>query len=145
MHRRRALVEAAVTGILASSLACEPGVVQAPPVIVPMQPAQPPPARVEKREPAPDPIVASETPTSIYEHACKGANECKGAGGCKTEQHACKGLNDCKGLGGCRTSSAREKQSCKGQNACKGQGGCKTDKNACKGQNDCKGQGGCRI
>jgi len=34
-------------------------------------------------------------------HACKGKNDCKGQGGCKTDRHACKGKNDCKGQGGC--------------------------------------------
>jgi hypothetical protein len=34
-------------------------------------------------------------------HGCKGMNECKGQGGCKTDKHACKGMNDCKGQGGC--------------------------------------------
>lgn len=34
-------------------------------------------------------------------HACKGQNDCKGKGGCKTDKHACKGQNDCKGQGGC--------------------------------------------
>lgn len=35
-------------------------------------------------------------------HACKGMNDCKGKGGCKTDKHACKGMNDCKGQGGCK-------------------------------------------
>jgi hypothetical protein len=37
-------------------------------------------------------------------HGCKGMNDCKGQGGCKTEAHACKGMNDCKGQGGCKTA-----------------------------------------
>jgi hypothetical protein len=32
---------------------------------------------------------------------CAGTNDCKGIGGCKTEDHACKFLNACKGKGGC--------------------------------------------
>ena len=34
---------------------------------------------------------------------CKGQNECKGHGGCKTDANACKGQNECKGKGGCKT------------------------------------------
>jgi len=36
-------------------------------------------------------------------HACKGQNECKGQGGCKTDKNGCKGQNECKGQGGCKT------------------------------------------
>ena len=32
---------------------------------------------------------------------CAGTNDCKGIGGCKTDDHACKFLNACKGKGGC--------------------------------------------
>jgi hypothetical protein len=32
---------------------------------------------------------------------CKGKNECKGKGGCKTGSHSCSGKNECKGKGGC--------------------------------------------
>ncbi len=32
---------------------------------------------------------------------CAGKNDCKGIGGCKTEDHACKFKNSCKGKGGC--------------------------------------------
>lgn len=34
--------------------------------------------------------------------SCKGQNDCKGKGGCKTDKHECKGHNDCKGQGGCK-------------------------------------------
>ena len=34
-------------------------------------------------------------------HACKGHNECKGQGGCKSGANGCAGKNDCKGQGGC--------------------------------------------
>jgi hypothetical protein len=37
-------------------------------------------------------------------HDCRGKNECKGKGGCKTDKHACKGKNECKGQGGCRSN-----------------------------------------
>ena len=38
------------------------------------------------------------------QHACKGLNDCKGKGGCKTTENACKGQNACKGKGGCKAS-----------------------------------------
>ncbi len=37
-------------------------------------------------------------------HDCRGKNECKGKGGCRTDKHACKGKNECKGQGGCRSN-----------------------------------------
>jgi hypothetical protein len=76
-------------------------------------------------------------------HICKGHNECKGKGGCKTDKNACAGKNECKGKGGC--ASAGAKHECGGKNECKGLGGCKTDKNACAGHNECKGKGGCAV
>jgi len=76
-------------------------------------------------------------------HICKGHNECKGKGGCKTDKNSCAGMNDCKGKGGCASKAA--KHDCKGSNDCKGMGGCKTDAHACAGKNDCKGKGGCAI
>ena len=36
--------------------------------------------------------------------SCKGKNDCKGMGNCKTEKHACAGKNECKGQGGCKTT-----------------------------------------
>ncbi len=32
---------------------------------------------------------------------CAGQNDCKGIGGCKTDDHVCKFKNSCKGKGGC--------------------------------------------
>ena len=40
-------------------------------------------------------------------HACKGANSCKGKGGCKTGDNGCKGKNSCKGKGGCATDGSK--------------------------------------
>ena len=37
-------------------------------------------------------------------HSCKGKNDCKGQGGCKTANNDCKTKNDCKGQGGCSTA-----------------------------------------
>jgi hypothetical protein len=38
---------------------------------------------------------------------CKGLNECKGKGGCKTDNNDCAGKNECKGKGGCRSFCPR--------------------------------------
>jgi hypothetical protein len=35
------------------------------------------------------------------DHACKGHNDCKGQGGCKSGDNGCAGKNSCKGKGGC--------------------------------------------
>lgn len=43
----------------------------------------------------------------------------------QAEQHGCKAKNDCKGQGGCKSDN----NSCGGQNECKGNGGCKVDAN----------------
>ena len=40
-------------------------------------------------------------------HSCKGNNECKGKGGCKTGDAGCKGKNSCKGKGGCATDGSK--------------------------------------
>ena len=83
-------------------------------------------------------------------HVCKGMNDCKGKGGCASDEakHACKGKNECKGMGGCKADAA----GCAGKNECKGKGGCavpvnkahmgddKAGKHACKGKGGCKGR-----
>ena len=38
-------------------------------------------------------------------HSCKGKNDCKGQGGCKSGDNGCKGKNSCKGKGGCATNA----------------------------------------
>jgi hypothetical protein len=76
-------------------------------------------------------------------HICKGHNECKGKGGCKSDKNACAGKNECKGKGGCAAKDA--KHECAGKNACKGQGGCKSGDAGCAGKNSCKGKGGCGV
>ena len=45
--------------------------------------------------------AATEEGDSGAKHACKGMNECKGQGGCKTGDNGCAGKNSCKGKGGC--------------------------------------------
>jgi hypothetical protein len=42
-----------------------------------------------------------------------------------SEKHGCKAKNECKGQGGCKS----DQSSCGSQNSCKGQGGCKVDAN----------------
>jgi hypothetical protein len=76
-------------------------------------------------------------------HICKGHNDCKGKGGCKSGDNGCAGKNSCKGKGGCAHAGA--KHACKGKNECKGLGGCKPGDNGCAGKNSCKGKGGCGV
>ncbi len=44
---------------------------------------------------------------AMEKHACKGANSCKGNGGCKTGDNGCKGKNSCKAKGGCATDGSK--------------------------------------
>ena len=50
------------------------------------------------------PHASAEASSGGESHGCKGMNQCKGQGGCKTEAHSCKGHNECKGQGGCKMS-----------------------------------------
>ncbi|MGD0677103.1 MAG: hypothetical protein ABSC94_16940 [Polyangiaceae bacterium] len=50
------------------------------------------------------PSPAATTGATVSKHACKGQNDCKGQGGCSTNDHGCRGQNTCKGQGGCKTS-----------------------------------------
>ncbi len=43
-----------------------------------------------------------------HKAGCKGKNDCKGMGGCKTNAHDCKGENSCRGRGGCAVDDANE-------------------------------------
>lgn len=63
------------------------------------EPAAPKPRT--KRQASPPP----PTKSSGSKMCCRGLNECKGKGMCKTNDHQCKGLNDCKGNGGCKSPS----------------------------------------
>jgi hypothetical protein len=38
---------------------------------------------------------------------CKGKNECKGNGNCKTDSNDCSGKNECKGQGGCKPEDCK--------------------------------------
>ncbi len=42
-----------------------------------------------------------ELARKVASTACNGQNECKGLGGCETEEHSCAGKNKCKGKGKC--------------------------------------------
>jgi hypothetical protein len=53
------------------------------------------------RAPSPPQAVPGSASNS-GKMCCRGQNDCKGKGGCKTVNHDCKGKNDCKGNGGCR-------------------------------------------
>lgn len=46
------------------------------------------------------------TAQDTSKHSCKGKNDCKGTGGCKTGDNGCKGKNSCKGKGGCATDGS---------------------------------------
>jgi hypothetical protein len=41
------------------------------------------------------------------DHSCKGHNDCKGQGGCKSGDNGCAGKNTCKGKGGCATKDGK--------------------------------------
>jgi hypothetical protein len=45
--------------------------------------------------------AAAAADASGAKACCKGLNECKGKGGCKTADHECAGKNDCGKKGGC--------------------------------------------
>jgi hypothetical protein len=95
MNLTQTLMAAAVTGILAGTTAC--GGEATPPPAAPA--AEPAPAAPVADDRAP----AATDLTDPAKHACKGQNDCKGRGGCKTELNTCKGQNECKGRGGCKT------------------------------------------
>jgi hypothetical protein len=48
-------------------------------------------------------VPAAKDPTNTAKACCKGQNECKGKGSCKTDKNECKGQNECKGKGGCNS------------------------------------------
>jgi hypothetical protein len=114
MNSTQTLMAAAVTGILAGAAACgsqstppaTPEGAEAPPVAA--AGGEAPPA-TEAASDAGTPTTDDRTPvptnaTHPAKHACKGLNDCKGRGGCKTELNSCRGQNECKGRGGCRST-----------------------------------------
>ena len=44
---------------------------------------------------------SADTYAKPKDHSCKGHNDCKGQGGCKSGDNGCAGKNTCKGKGGC--------------------------------------------
>lgn len=40
-------------------------------------------------------------------HLCKGRNDCKGKGGCRTGDRGCAGKNTCKARGGCAVKDGK--------------------------------------
>lgn len=137
----RTLVRSGARGICIGLAACGSSEVAAPPlVVVDVPPAGSASTGLQ---------IAELRPLRTDPNCCKGKNECKGLGNCRSATgEGCRGKNECKGKGGCRPSvcpgQQREGACCKGLNECKGKGGCKTDGNDCKGLNECKGKGGCR-
>ncbi len=75
--------------------------VAAPEVVAPSD--APAPA-ADVPAPAADAAAPAAEPAADAKECCKGKNECKGKGACKTDKNACKGKNDCKGHGGCKAN-----------------------------------------
>ena len=104
MDLTQTLVAAAVTGILAG--ACG-GQTSPAPAAPPAGEAAPVAAASTEAAPAAtsdDRQLVPNSSSQPSKHACKGLNDCKGRGGCKTELNSCRGQNECKGRGGCRSS-----------------------------------------
>ena len=115
--RRRTLTLAAAGGMLAS-LGCH-GAATSPTAAAVAMPEYPPSgdkadggaaraaaappdaqnADPEAQETARARVAVRQKPSK---DCCKGRNDCKGKGWCKTDKNACKGRNQCKGQGGCK-------------------------------------------
>jgi hypothetical protein len=52
-------------------------------------------------------VLAHGQTAGSAKHSCKGNNDCKGQGGCKSSDNGCKGKNSCKGKGGCATDGSK--------------------------------------
>lgn len=81
MNNHAGLIAAAVGGLLLGAAGCASG---------------------SSAPSAETPQASAEASSGGESHGCKGMNQCKGQGGCKTEAHGCKGQNECKGQGGCK-------------------------------------------
>jgi hypothetical protein len=104
MNLTQTLMTAAVTGMLAGACGGQSSPAPAAPAG-----GEAAPAPVASSDAAPAPTADDRTPvpnssSQPSKHACKGLNDCKGRGGCKTEVNTCKGQNQCKGRGGCKTA-----------------------------------------
>ena len=102
MNMTNSLLAAAVTGILAGAAACG-GQPNAAPAAPDAEAPAAPVADATTPEPVNDRIPADNDSSTPSKHACKGLNDCKGRGGCKTDLNTCRGKNECKGRGGCKT------------------------------------------
>jgi hypothetical protein len=145
MSARIELVVAAVSGMLAGCRGADP---DRPVTVATDDDAV---VRGEELEPAVPVARPADPEVEVAQvedkDCCKGRNECKGLGSCKTDRNDCAGQNWCKGQGGCKPSVCPSRQignCCAGRNDCKGLGNCKTSQHGCAGLNECKGQGGCR-
>ena len=115
MSRGKAWALSATSGMLAALGGCAaPTSGQSTPPAVPEYPPAPPVPVVStapKVEPKPAQKVARDADEGARrgsKDCCKGTNECKGKGMCKTDMNACKGRNACKGQGGCRSPDCKE-------------------------------------
>lgn len=103
----RAAALSAVSGILAALGGCGGAShgADAPPPLPEYPPATDGKraATISTGSPSPTLHVAGERPVS-EKACCKGRNECKAKGNCKTEDNDCKGKNQCKGKGGCKAA-----------------------------------------
>ena len=54
------------------------------------------------------PTAEPEAAAAGAKDCCKGKNECKAQGGCKTDANACAGMNECKHKGGCNGHCPKE-------------------------------------
>jgi hypothetical protein len=93
----KTITSAVSTGLMLGAVACGGS----------QQPAEAPEAAAPAAEPGADSAAmpaAEGEPTAAAAEAkacCKGLNECKAKGGCKTDANACHAQNECKGKGGC--------------------------------------------
>ena len=101
MKISHSLLVAAIGGIALGATACGGSMPSAPGVTDPSAAMPSTPSAPSAAMPA-TPGATSATPAA--KHACKGKNDCKGQGGCKTDKNSCKGQNACKGQGGCKTA-----------------------------------------
>lgn len=91
----------------------------------PAEDPEPPTAQVASEEPQPaTATVTAESATAKQETVARivkpKVKKPKAAAQAASPKSCCAGKNDCKGLGGCKTND----NACMGKNMCKGKGGC---------------------
>lgn len=99
MNRGKTMAFLAVNGMITGLCGCGPTGRDSVPTIEIGE------ARAAPDEPSPRPKRAGKRASNC----CKGMNDCKGKGMCKTDKHDCKGMNACKGRGGCKPSDCSER------------------------------------